>query len=52
MTVSMAYRSSVGSIAVTTIEAMESKVWQNSIFLDSKNRFIVAAIEKIVILQC
>jgi len=40
---SMAYRSSVGSIAVTTIEAMESKVWQNSIFLDrGKNRFIVA----------
>ena len=40
---SMAYRSSAGSIAVTTIEAMESKGWQSSIFLDrGKNRFIVA----------
>jgi len=40
---SMAYRSSAGAIAVTTIEAMETKRWQNSIFLDrGKNRFIVA----------
>lgn len=40
---SMAYRDSKGAIAVTTIEAMEGKRWQNSIFLDrGKNRFIVA----------
>jgi septal ring factor EnvC (AmiA/AmiB activator) len=39
----MAYRKSAGSIAVTTIEAMEKKGWQNSIFLDrGKNRIIVA----------
>ena len=40
---SMAYRDSSGSIAVTTVDAMEGKRWQNSIFLDrGKNRFIVA----------
>jgi len=40
---SMAFRQSRGAIAITTTEAMESKHWQNSIFLDrGKNRFIVA----------
>ena len=40
---SMAYRKSVGAISVTTIEAMEKKGWQKSIFLDrGKNRIIVA----------
>jgi len=40
---SMAYRKSAGAIAVTTIEAMEKKGWQKSIFLDrGKNRIIVA----------
>ena len=39
----MAYRDSSGAIAVTTVDAMEDKRWQNSIFLDrGKNRFIVA----------
>lgn len=43
MDASMAYRKSAGSIAVTTIEAMEKKGWQKSIFLDrGKNRIIVA----------
>jgi len=40
---SMAYRKSAGAIAVTTIEAMEGKKWQKSVFLDrGKNRIIVA----------
>ena len=39
MDASMAYRKSAGSISVTTVEAMEKKVWQKSIFLDrGKNR--------------
>tara|TARA_Y100001980_G_C14503810_1_gene279545 strand:- start:92 stop:1192 length:1101 start_codon:yes stop_codon:yes gene_type:complete len=40
---SMAYNGSSGSISVTTMEAMEKKNWQKSIFLDrGKNRIIVA----------
>jgi len=40
---SMAYRKSSASISVTTIEAMENKKWQDSIFLDrGKNRLIVS----------
>ena len=43
MDASMAYRKSSGSISVTTVEAMEKKGWQKSIFLDrGKNRIIVA----------
>ncbi len=39
----MAYRGALGSIAVTTLEAMETKKWQHSMFLDrGKNRIIVA----------
>ena len=43
MDASMAYRKSSGSISVTTVESMEKKKWQKSIFLDrGKNRIIVA----------
>jgi len=39
----MAYRGALGSIAVTTLEAMDSKKWQHSMLLDrGKNRIIVA----------
>ena len=43
----MAIRGAQGAIAITTIDAMKEKTWQNSIFLDrGKNRFIVAVDRK------
>ena len=46
MSEAMDYRKADGAISVTTVEAMQTKQWQNSIFMDRGGNKLIVAVDR------